>query len=40
MIPFTLLIERHRIEQARVVVMAKGRDDAERLGGNGPSRVH
>jgi predicted NAD-dependent protein-ADP-ribosyltransferase YbiA (DUF1768 family) len=30
--PFTLLIERHRTEQARVVVMAASRDEAERLG--------
>lgn len=30
--PFTLLIERHRTEQSRVVVMAGSRDEAERLG--------
>lgn len=30
--PFTLLIERTRIESARVTVMAGSRDEAERLG--------
>lgn len=30
--PFTLLIERTRIESARVTVLAGSRDEAERLG--------
>lgn len=30
--PFALLIERTRIESARVIVMAVNRDEAERLG--------
>jgi hypothetical protein len=30
--PFTLIIERHRTEQARVVVIASNAEEAERVG--------